>query len=66
MMLISIFSLVWIFCNAQMKPSQIQNNPHYFFSFLSYTTCCWHCTMQSCQQFASKYLREIKIPNIKR
>jgi hypothetical protein len=23
-------SLVWMFCNTQMKPSQIQNNHHFF------------------------------------
>ncbi len=33
----------------------------FIFSFLSYTTCCWHCTMQSGQQC----LKETKIPNIK-
>jgi hypothetical protein len=64
-MLISKFSLIWIFCNTQIKPSQIQNNHHFFSSFLSYTTCCWHCTMQSYQQFVPKCLRKTKTPNIK-
>ncbi len=41
------------FCNTQMKPSQIQNYHCFFSSLPSYTTCCWHCTMQSGQQFAS-------------